>query len=73
MPSISASWLFLSMVIGGVGLAFFVYGKKQERPPQLVSGLALMIYPCFVHGLAAMLGIAGLILGAMWMALRWGW
>jgi hypothetical protein len=73
MASISASWLFLSLLIGGVGLALFVYGKKQERPPQLVSGLALMIYPYFVHGAAAMVGIGCLVLAALWVVLRWGW
>jgi len=35
-------------VIGLVGFGLFLYGKKQQRIPQLGVGLALMVYPYFV-------------------------
>ena len=38
-------WTFL---FGSVGLAFFMYGKKQQRVVPLVCGIALMVYPYFV-------------------------
>ena len=38
-------WTFL---FGSVGLAFFMYGKKQQRVVPLVCGIALIVYPYFV-------------------------
>ncbi len=57
--SISPAWLF-------------VYGKKQGRIPQLLAGLAFMVYPYFVDSLWLMVGIAALLLGGLWLAIRWG-
>jgi hypothetical protein len=71
--SLDPGWLFLSLVIGGVGFVLFVYGKKQERWPQLVTGIALMIYPYFVSSLGALLGVGLLLCVALWLALRNGW
>ena len=68
-----ASSLFASMIIGTIGFGFFLYGKKQQRWPQLVTGLVLMIFPYFVGGVALMLAISGAVVGAMMLALRAGW
>jgi hypothetical protein len=68
----SAGWLFVSLIIGSVGFVLFIYGKKQARLPQLVSGLALMVYPYFVASVAWMVVVACLILGALWIALHRG-
>jgi hypothetical protein len=65
--------LFLSIVLGGLGLALFVYGKKQQRLPQLVAGLALMVFPYFVSGALALVGVGALIGGALWAVLQLGW
>ncbi len=65
--------LFLSLITSGIGLVLFVYGKKQERWPQLAGGLALMIYPYFVSTLTATLVIGGAIVAAVWIAVRQGW
>ena len=65
--------LLLSLVIGGVGFVLLVYGKKQGRWPQLVAGLAYMIYPYFVDTALTMI-IVGVVLGAgLWLAIREGW
>jgi hypothetical protein len=40
--------LFASMLFGIIGLAAFVYGKKQMLWRPLVIGVALMAYPYFV-------------------------
>ncbi len=37
--SLDPTLLFLSLIPGGIGFVLFVYGKKQERSPQLVAGL----------------------------------
>jgi hypothetical protein len=71
--SLDPGWLFLSLVIGGVGFVLFVYGKKQERWPQLVTGIALMIYPYFVSSLAALVGVGVALCVGLWLAVRNGW
>ncbi|MFH1264071.1 MAG: amino acid transport protein [Pseudomonadota bacterium] len=67
MPTPSA--FFLSMLFGAVGLGFFIYGKKQGRPTQLVVGLILMVFPYFVSNLAWMIGI-GVVLTVLPLVLR---
>ena len=71
--SFDPTWLFLSLIISGVGLALFIYGKKQGRIPQLVVGLILMGYTYLVTSTLWMIVIAALILGALWWAVRQGW
>jgi hypothetical protein len=51
----------------------FVYGRKQERWPQLVAGLVFMVYPYFVTSIAVLVGV-GVALGVgLWLAIREGW
>ena len=69
---LSAGTLFVSLGVGTVGFGFFLYGKKQVRIPQLVVGLAMMIYPYFLASAPWMLGIAGILLGGLWLATRAG-
>ena len=67
------TWLFLSLFPSGIGFVLFVYGKKQERWPQLAGGLALMVYPYFAPTLTMMLAW-GLVIGAAtWLVVRLGW
>ena len=71
--SFDPAWLFLSLIPGGVGFVLFVYGKKQERWPQLVAGLLLMVYPYFATTTWSLVA-TGLIVGAaLWWAIRLGW
>jgi hypothetical protein len=71
--SLDPTLLFLSLITSGVGFVLFVYGKKQDRWPQLAGGLALMVYPYFVSTLTATLAIAVAIVAAVWIAVRQGW
>ena len=71
--SLDPTWIFLSLVPSGVGFVLFKYGKKQDRWPQLVAGLALMLYPYFATSLTTLVGIGALIGVALWYALRLGW
>jgi hypothetical protein len=69
---LDANGMLASLLVSTVGLGFFVFGKKQQRAPQLVVGLALMVFPCFVSGPLLILGLgAGLIL-LVPLALRLG-
>ena len=65
--------LLLSLVPSGIGFVLFMYGKKQMRWPQLVSGLALMVYPYFATSVTALVGIGALIGVGLWLALRLDW
>jgi hypothetical protein len=67
------TWLFVSLVPSGVGFVLFVYGKKQSRWPQLVTGLALMVYPYFTAGLVSLVVVGVLIGMALWSTLWLGW
>ena len=64
--------LFLSFVVGLVGFALFLYGKKQQRTPQLIAGILLMVYPYFTPTVTSMLVIGALIGVGLWWALRIG-
>jgi len=64
--------LLTSLFVGSIGYALFHYGKKCVRMPQLVTGLALMIFPSFVSSVAWVLTISALLLGALWASVRAG-
>jgi len=49
MPS--ASTLIVGFLAGIFGLAYFVYGKRQQRIGFLAAGVGLCLYPYLVGGL----------------------
>ncbi|MCK6446700.1 MAG: hypothetical protein L6Q99_09945 [Planctomycetes bacterium] len=69
----SAGNLFASLVVSTIGFGIFLYGKQASRPPQLVAGLLLMLFPYFVDGPWWQFGIAGTVLGGLVLAVRAGW
>ncbi len=69
---LDANSLLASMVVSGIGFVLLSYGKKQQRLPQMVAGLLLMIFPYFVSNVALMGGIATAILALVWLAIRAG-
>jgi hypothetical protein len=71
--SLDANTLFLSLITGGIGLVLVVYGKKQQRWPQLAAGVALMVYPYLVSDLTWSIVIGAGILFGLWLAVREGW
>ncbi len=64
--------LFASVLIGAVGFGFFQYGRKQQRIPQLVTGVALMGYPYFVASVGWMLAVGLALIAGLWFALKAG-
>ena len=71
--SLDPTWLFVSLVTGGIGFVLFVYGKKQQRWPQLAAGLVFMAYPYFATSLVSLVAIGVGIGVALWYAIRLGW
>jgi len=70
---ISPAALFLSLLIGAVGTGLLLYGRKQQRWPQMVGGVILCVYPYFVPNVWVMSGIAVALCAAVWAAVRAGW
>ena len=48
---------FLSFVFGVIGVAYFVYGKKQSQWSALAAGGGLCVFPYFVSNLWLMIVI----------------
>ena len=70
--SFDPGWLFLSLLTGAVGLALFMYGKREGRVPHLVIGLAFMVYPYFTPNVPSMLIVGGLLGSVLWYLIRTG-
>ena len=73
MLTLDPNALLLGLAASGAGLVLFVYGRKQQRLPQLFGGVALMVYPYFVSTVVALVVVGVLIGAAVWMATRLGW
>ena len=71
--TLDATWLFVSLVPGGVGFVLFVYGKNRNRWPHLAAGLALMVYPYFTPTVVPLVAVGFAICAALWWAVRLGW
>jgi predicted phage tail protein len=69
----SGNQLLASLPVSGIGFVLLVYGRKQARLPQLVTGLALMVFPYFVPSALVTLAVAGGLLLALGVLVRLGW
>lgn len=65
---LGASSLFISLFVSTVGLAVFVYGKKQRRVPHLAGGVVLMVVPYFLSSALATALVGAGVLGGVWLA-----
>jgi hypothetical protein len=71
--TLDPTWLFVSLIPGGIGFVLFVYGKKQQRWPHLVAGLLFMVYPYFTTSVVSLCAVGGGIGFVLWYAVRFGW
>lgn len=71
--SVDPTWLFLSLIPGGIGFVLFVYGKKQGRWPQLAAGVLFMVYPYFATSPVSLVATGAVIGVILWYAIRLGW
>ena len=70
--SLDPTWLFISLIPSGIGFVLFVYGKKQDRCPQMAAGLLLMAYPYFATSLVSLVATGAVIGLILWYAIRLG-
>ena len=71
--SLDPTWLFISLIPSGIGFVLFVYGKKQDRWPQMAAGLLLMVYPYLATSLVSLVATGAVIGLILWYAIRLGW
>jgi hypothetical protein len=60
----SEASLIWGVIFGAVGLAYFVFGKRQQRFVPLFCGIGLMAFPYFVSN-TVLLVIIGLVLSVI--------
>ena len=60
----SSAVLLWGVVFGSVGLAYFVYGRRQGRFVPLLCGIGLMTFPYFISN-TILLVVAGLALSVV--------
>ena len=67
------TWLLLSFLVSSIGFVLLQYGRKMSRPPQLLAGIVLLVFPYFVPSVGWMVGIAGALLLLLWVSLQRGY
>jgi hypothetical protein len=70
---VDANSLIASVLISSVGVGLLIYGKKQQRFPQLAVGLVLVGYTYFVSDVLLMFAIAAALIGLLVFAIKLGW
>ena len=55
---LDAGSLVASMFVSSIGFVLFVYGRRMNRIPHVLTGIVLLVFPYFVPSVFAMLGIA---------------
>jgi hypothetical protein len=54
--------LMWGVLFGGIGLGFFMYGRRQKAVVPLFSGIALFVFPYFISNVYLLVAVgAGLI------------
>jgi hypothetical protein len=71
--TLDPSWILVELLISGAGFVLFTYGRRQERLPQLLGGLACMVFPFFVSSFAGLFTGAAVVALGTWWAVRLGW
>ena len=71
--SFDPTWLFISLIPGGIGFVLFMYGKKQQRWPHVIAGLLFVAYPYFTTSLWSLVAVGAVIGVGLWYAVRLGW
>ncbi len=68
----STASILTGFIISTIGFSVFLYGKKQQRLPQLFSGIVLMVLPFAFPQPFWMIAAAILSLAALEAALNLG-
>ena len=66
----STAKIMWSLLFSSIGMAYFIYGKKQQHAMALFTGVGLMIFPYFVPSVVWMV-LVGVGLTALPFVLRY--
>lgn len=62
---------FIIGAIAGIfGVAYFIYGKKEQRPVPLLAGALLCVLPYFIGDMTVLLLVCAALLAAPFV-IRW--
>lgn len=56
--------LFIGMIAGVFGVAYFVYGKKRTKLTPMIAGVLLCVYPYFIDSALWLCVIGALLLAS---------
>lgn len=70
--NLDVSSLLAGFAVSGVGFVLLSYGRKMGRPPHVVVGLILLVFPYFVPSVVAMSLVAALLCGLLYLAVQRG-
>jgi len=56
--------LVVGIVAGAIGMAYFIYGKRQARFAPMLAGVLLCIYPYFTDSLLWLCLIGAVLVAA---------
>jgi len=62
--------LMVYVLASACGMAYFIYGKRQQNAAFLGAGVFLCIYPYFFSSIAALILIGLVLLGAPFLLTR---
>jgi len=62
--------IFSGLFISALGMAFFIYGKKAQELKCLGIGVAMCVFPYFVHSLLLMWVLAGACMAGAYLLPR---
>jgi hypothetical protein len=54
--------LFVGLIAGAFGMAYFVYGKRQTKFAPMICGVALCVYPYFTDNMTWLCVIGAVLL-----------
>ena len=58
------TWFILSSIAGILGAAYFIYGKKEQRPVPLLAGALLCVLPYFIDSIPVLVVVCLALLAA---------
>jgi predicted cobalt transporter CbtA len=62
--NLSPGPLFIGIIAGAFGVAYFMYGKRQAKLVAMISGAALCIYPYFFDSVLWLIVVGVALLAA---------
>jgi len=68
MPDALTLMVYILASVGG--MAYFVYGKRQQNAAFLVAGVCLCIYPYFFGSIMALILVGLVLLGSPFLLTR---